>query len=79
MRFRARAIAHLAAEVGRRCARCGATERLELDHVVPLGDGGADDLANVQLLCAVCHAAKTAAERRRALMPEATRVGDLRI
>lgn len=38
----------------------------EVDHIIRLSAGGQDDDANKWLLCARCHAAKTAAERRRA-------------
>lgn len=44
----------------------------ELDHIVPLIDGGGHDLDNLQTLCVPCHEKKTArearerAERRRA-------------
>ena len=31
----------------------------ELDHVVPLCEGGSDDPDNLQVLCACCHAAKS--------------------
>jgi len=45
-----------------RCAYCGAeetlTERLTLDHVVPLSRGGADVVANVVPACARCNCAK---------------------
>ena len=34
----------------------------EVDHVVPLHLGGADDVSNLQALCRACHAKKTAAE-----------------
>jgi 5-methylcytosine-specific restriction protein A len=34
----------------------------EVDHVVPLWDGGADDETNYQSLCVECHKVKTAAE-----------------
>lgn len=34
----------------------------ELDHIVPLADGGADDESNYQSLCVECHKAKTASE-----------------
>lgn len=40
----------------------------ELDHTIPLWNGGADDDTNRRLLCLVCHAAKTkreAAERAK--------------
>lgn len=40
---------------------------LELDHVKPLHLGGTESPANCQLLCAKCHRAKTARERRRAV------------
>lgn len=33
---------------------------VELDHIVPLFKGGADDDSNLQGLCSPCHAAKTA-------------------
>lgn len=34
----------------------------ELDHIVPLIDGGGHDLANLQTLCTPCHKRKTSAE-----------------
>ena len=40
----------------------------ELDHIVPLVDGGSHDLGNLQTLCTPCHKRKTAreaGERRR--------------
>jgi len=36
----------------------------ELDHVVPLIDGGGHGLENLQTLCTPCHKAKTATEAR---------------
>lgn len=36
----------------------------ELDHIVPLIDGGSHDDENLQTLCTPCHAKKTAAEAR---------------
>lgn len=40
-----------------RCFVCGFSFRplLELHHVVPVSKGGADDMANVLLLCPTCH------------------------
>lgn len=43
---------------GNRCLACQATERIEMDHVVPLGAGGNHDPWNVQPLCRVCNARK---------------------
>lgn len=35
---------------------------LELDHIVPLADGGSEDESNLQVLCRKCHKEKTARE-----------------
>ncbi|MFC4501738.1 MULTISPECIES: HNH endonuclease [Streptomyces] len=47
------------------CSLCGARERLEVDHVVPVARGGAWTLENAQTLCQDCHAAKSARDRRQ--------------
>jgi 5-methylcytosine-specific restriction protein A len=51
------------------CADCRATGRLlvahQVDHVVPLWEGGADVDANLQAINAECHRLKTAAEAER--------------
>jgi len=40
-----------------RCCFCGRdTVKLEVDHVVPLGQGGSNRIENIQPLCADCHA-----------------------
>ena len=36
----------------------------QLEHIVPLCEGGTDDPDNLQGLCACCHAVKSAAEAR---------------
>jgi len=36
----------------------------EVDHIVPLSQGGPDEWDNLQGLCHDCHAAKTAREMR---------------
>ena len=47
------------------CVKCGKAGRLEADHRVPLGHGGAVyDESNLQTLCRDCHFAKTSGERR---------------
>lgn len=43
---------------GRRCRKCGATERLSLDHKRPISKGGTNDRANLQTLCVPCNSAK---------------------
>ena len=39
-------------------------DAVQVDHVTPLAEGGSDDVANLQALCASCHAMKSAAEAR---------------
>lgn len=44
----------------RECLRQGrVAPGTEVDHVVPLSEGGGNDLANLQLLCRECHRRKT--------------------
>lgn len=54
------------------CAGCGvdyAANALEVDHVVPLADGGSDNFSNLQVLCKPCHTAKTTAEQAARRLP----------
>ncbi|WP_432760661.1 HNH endonuclease [Neisseria subflava] len=37
----------------------------ECDHIVPLADGGEDDVENLQTLCKECHSKKSVSENRR--------------
>lgn len=49
------------------CAACGGlfpAGALEVDHIVPLANGGTDFAWNVQVLCRGCHGAKSASENR---------------
>lgn len=48
---------------GYKCVECGATNkdvRLEVDHIVPLSNGGSDELTNLQTLCHECNMSKSA-------------------
>ncbi|MFN7433655.1 MAG: HNH endonuclease signature motif containing protein [Betaproteobacteria bacterium] len=51
------------------CAQCKATGQLrpahEVDHIVPVWDGGGEGDANLQAINRECHKAKTADEARR--------------
>lgn len=59
-------VARIKRERGAWCERCGSSERVIADHIVERKDGGADlDPANIELLCAKHHAAKTAQARAR--------------
>lgn len=40
------------------CAECGATERIEKDHIIPLSRGGCNCAANLQPLCKSCNCSK---------------------
>lgn len=49
------------------CQSCRKPEiepRLEVDHIIPLSQGGKDIDSNLQTLCEVCHAAKTQREQK---------------
>jgi len=45
---------------GGKCVRCGARERLEFDHIIPVIAGGSSTERNVQLLCESCNRSKGA-------------------
>lgn len=60
------------------CVRCGGTEKLECDHIVPVNAGGMHDASNLQTLCSKCHREKSANEksshRPNAFQPRWTQV-----
>lgn len=43
---------------GNKCLRCGSTERITIDHVIPISLGGRNDKNNVQPLCYTCNCKK---------------------
>lgn len=43
-----------------RCRQCGSTTELRFDHVIPWSKGGANTVANIQLLCGPCNRHKGA-------------------
>lgn len=45
---------------GAKCQRCGATNNLCVDHIVPLARGGSNELDNLQILCWHCNTSKGA-------------------
>lgn len=47
------------------CTSCGARERLEVDHVIPVAQGGTWSLDNARTLCRPCHREKTAQDRQK--------------
>jgi 5-methylcytosine-specific restriction endonuclease McrA len=38
------------------CGRCGSTEDLTGDHIVPFSQGGMDVPSNIRVLCRSCNA-----------------------
>lgn len=44
----------------KKCLKCGSTENLQVDHVIPLALGGTHELKNFQILCGSCNATKGA-------------------
>lgn len=38
-----------------RCAFCLTEDDLTIDHILPLGRGGTNDLDNLQVLCRACN------------------------
>jgi 5-methylcytosine-specific restriction enzyme A len=53
---------------GGRCVRCATPVgdgQWVCDHILPLSDGGTNDLPNLQTLCSDCNKTKTRADRRR--------------
>lgn len=43
-----------------RCVRCGSSERLEVDHILPIRHGGGNEDENLQTLCRRCNRKKWA-------------------
>lgn len=41
------------------------TEAKECDHIVPVSEGGGEEIENLQAICLECHAQKTADEAAR--------------
>jgi hypothetical protein len=48
----------VAARDGGRCRQCGSMTELHFDHVIPWSKGGANTVANIQLLCGPCNRRK---------------------
>ena len=50
----------VSARDGGSCRRCGSTQNLHFDHIIPVSRGGANTVANIQLLCGPCNRSKSA-------------------
>ena len=54
----------LRASLPQLCVRCGATEVLTLDHIIPRVYGGTNERGNFQILCLPCNHLKSRGEVR---------------
>lgn len=75
-RFSRSALADLYDAQGGRCAICAGSlvgKAWHADHEIPLAIGGADEVANLRLVCVPCHAEKTG--RDLGAIAKAKRVG----
>jgi hypothetical protein len=41
-----------------KCKKCGSTERLSIDHIIPRSKGGTNEDSNLQTLCVYCNSSK---------------------
>lgn len=57
-RERNRLFDEIAERDGARCAQCGDLERLTVDHIQPIAQGGTNDIGNLQILCHSCNVKK---------------------
>jgi 5-methylcytosine-specific restriction endonuclease McrA len=61
---------------GHACVYCGANKPLEGDHIVPLSQGGSNDLTNLATACRTCNLSKASSmleewhARRAAAVPK---------
>ena len=51
---------NLCAKYNHRCLCCGEAKPLTIDHVIPLVEGGTNDISNIQPLCLDCNLRKHA-------------------
>jgi 5-methylcytosine-specific restriction enzyme A len=41
-----------------RCQSCEQSDKLAIDHIIPLAKGGSNDISNLQTLCNSCNSQK---------------------
>lgn len=58
MRLRRKLLPTVFSRDNHACQDCGATEKLTIDHIIPLFHGGSNDLANLRTLCLTCNCRK---------------------
>lgn len=55
------------------CQKCGSKDYLEVNHIVPKGKGGSNDMSNLITLCDLCHAEEHKGDPVYSLMVKACR------
>ena len=55
MGFRPQDVEELLARTGRMCAICKGRHRVQVHHITPVSEGGADEIVNAIPLCPNCH------------------------
>lgn len=38
-----------------RCSKCDSQDELQINHKIPISDGGTNDWCNLEILCKKCH------------------------
>jgi 5-methylcytosine-specific restriction endonuclease McrA len=38
-----------------KCVRCGSKSDLEINHIIPLSQGGTNEASNLEIRCKKCH------------------------
>lgn len=53
---------------GNQCRKCGSTEHLQVDHIVPVARGGLTIDSNLWTLCAHCHSRRAGHQKAASLI-----------
>ena len=49
--------------LGNSCVLCASQQELQIDHIIPVSNGGTNEAKNVQLVCKKCHFQKSHSEK----------------
>lgn len=51
--------------LGNKCSNCESIDNLQVDHIIPISNGGVHEFCNLQALCVKCHRKKTTIEQSK--------------